>query len=449
MESMMVNDVVACNDGARYRVTQELRSGGQGRTYLVCEQESGKEYVFKLLADRDPQRLRRKIENIRRLKDDAANLLRQLRTREFSVALPVSLYDKKGSFGYVMEKCSGKEINDLMLEKRFDRMPTEERIRLVTRIADAMDWFRRAGYCYQDISHKNVMYDASGTGSVSIIDCDNVSAERNVTQIVGGTSFFVAPEIAFEGCGHSILTDQYSLAVLLFKIMTGSADSPYHGKKLYSKYPKPADMFDAADLYQDDPSYGTDWLTFIFDPDDKSNRLDLEIFKNPADREKHRIVLDNWRSVPYEVKTLFYRAFRSPLDAATRKKRPHAGEWVQALTQSAKGAQTPPAPTPTPTPTTEQAPTAGGLQLKLYTDEKTFRTVSVEQSLPLYMASGKPFGTVEKQGEGYRFTSRCLYSVKYYAPSASGTLHMGESVSLCAGMQLYIPQRPKEKVVVS
>ncbi len=450
MVSFAINQSILCNDRKEYILKKELRSGGQGETYIVEAADGSGEYVFKILRDKNQQRLNRKIENIRTLKNDSPNLLRQLRSREFSVALPLSLYDKRDAFGYVMQRCSGREINDLMIERQFDCMPLRERVMIVQRIAQAVEWFRKSGYCYQDISHKNVMYDAQ-TKQVSIIDCDNVAPERTakLTKIVGGTSFFVAPEIAFQNCGHSINTDQYSLAVLLFKIMTGSTDSPYHGRRLYSKQPKPVDMFSAADYYAEDPSYGTDWLTFIFDPQNPINRLDLDIFRNPADRARHRRVQDNWATVPENMKALFYRAFIDPLNEEARKKRPNAGEWIDAVNLPEKP-KAPPAPAPPPKVTATPTPKVPQnlLCIDLYSDATTYQTIEIADYYAVRMPSGKSFGKIEKKEDTFLFTSECLYAIRFYAKDESGTLARGDSVALTSGMQLYIPQRPNAKIVV-
>src|SRR5262249_8345885 len=71
------------------------------------------------------------------------------------------------------------------------------------------------GLAYRDISFGNLFLDPD-TGEVLICDLDNVGVDGRPHNEVGGTMQFMAPEIVRGEANPSSLTDQHSLAVLLF-----------------------------------------------------------------------------------------------------------------------------------------------------------------------------------------------------------------------------------------
>lgn len=450
---MTVNERIVCKGNKAFTIIKELGSGGQGSVWLVKDADTNLQYAFKIINEKDPQKKKKKVENIRNLRLRQPTLQAQLEKRNFFVALPLFLYEKDGEFGYIMDLCKGKSINSMMLERQFDNMPTKKRLTIVRQIAESADWFRRNGLCYQDFSHKNFMYDDSGRGSVSVIDCDNVAptsvSSAGDASFAGGTGFYAAPEIAFGQCKPSVESDAFALSSLLFKIMTGSTDSPYHGRELYTKSNgyMPNDMFEAAFFTKDDPAYGYDWLTFVFDPKNDVNRIDPYLYKKEEYQKRQNMVLKNWKEVPETMKNMFCRAFYNPLDKQARTKRPSPNEWMHIAQGDPKPkpnqstAPRPAPPTPPVTSTLGQ-PRVVFLPSNYTEDIVCPFTLSPESS---NFGISRKMGTIEKDGDKFVFRSLSPYLIKYYKGKEQGEVMSGKTVILEDGMELFFAARPSER----
>ena len=159
------------------------------------------------------------------------------------------------------------------------------------------------GLCYRDISYGNAFFDPD-SGDVLICDNDNVGIDGEAT-LVMGTPYFMAPEIVRREAMPSANTDRFSLAVLLFYLFM--LDHPLLGQ---AESDEPA----LVDLFGVKP-------TFIFDPDDPSNR--------PVEGV-HRNALFFWPLYPTYLRALFTRSFTAGL-ADPVNGRVRESEWRRAF----------------------------------------------------------------------------------------------------------------------
>lgn len=461
---MQTNDQIVCKGNRRFVILKELGSGGQGEVWLVKDLDREEKHAFKLIKESDPQKKRRKMANIRNLVRRSDLLRPSLERQNFTVALPEYLYEKGEEFGYIMPVCEGESINRMMIDKKFVDMPTKERLTMVRKIAEAAAWLQSNGLSYQDFSHKNVMYEPSRS-TVCLIDCDNVAPSSasadGAAAFAGGTGFYAPPEIAFRQCHPSLESDRFALAVLFFKIMTGSTTSPYHGKNLYTRCCRPADMFEAAELTNEEPDFGTDWMTFVFDPTNPVNAIDPKLYKSPDFREGQEMILKNWAKVPEAVRAFFCRAFREPLNPEARKKRPTPSEWVRVAQGEGSVRPTVPKESPKPAEQTKPStqPSVPKAPAPARTPSVTFlpsgKQVALTASLPIEIEAGstgvvRRMGTIEKVADGYTFRAESPYKVNYYrAGGPSGGLSRGESIPLKDGVEIFWMNRPSERVKVS
>jgi serine/threonine protein kinase len=176
-------------------------------------------------------------------------------------------------------------------------------------LADGFGSLHARGLCYRDISFGNIFIDP-GSGGVLIADNDNVAIDGEGSVGVRGTDRFMAPEIVCGTALPSVVTDLYSLSVLLFYLLTVS--HPLEGARLSG-----GDVFsreDAFDLYGRNP-------LFVFDPDDRSNAPD------PAQHQNAAIY---WALYPQMLRNLFLRAFtvglHDPVAGRVRE-----GEWRDCM----------------------------------------------------------------------------------------------------------------------
>ena len=124
-------------------------------------------------------------------------------------------------FGYVMplREARYKGIVDLMKRR------VEPTFRALTtaglHLADSYLQLHARGLCYRDISFGNVFFDPD-SGDVLICDTDNVGVDGASKGGVLGTPRFMAPEVVRGDALPSTQTDLFSLAVLLFYMLTVS-----------------------------------------------------------------------------------------------------------------------------------------------------------------------------------------------------------------------------------
>jgi len=199
-----------------------------------------------------------------------------------------------------------KGLNDLMMGRLdpYFRALTTACIQLV----DSFLEIHAKGFCYRDISFGNVFFDPE-SGDVLICDNDNVVENGKTEGGILGTPRFMAPEVVRNEALPSTETDLFSLAVLLFYLLTIS--HPLEGKK-------EADIrcLDAPAMKK---LYGTEPI-FIFDPQNTSNRPVPGIQDNP---------LAYWPLYPKFIQNLFIRAFTTGMN--TPDQRIRESEWRSSL----------------------------------------------------------------------------------------------------------------------
>lgn len=442
---MNIGSVITCNNNSKYKVIKELKTGGQGSVYMIeTVPKTPKKYCLKIINEKKEILRNKKIENIKKLKDDS-HLQKNSLMKNFNIALPLAIYEKNGEFGYVMNWYPGREIGDMMIDKCFDSMKLEKKINIVHKLAESGAWLRGSGYCYQDFSHGNFLYDEKND-VISVIDVDNLTSTSSSSSgeacFAKGTSFYIAPEVAFGQCNPSTTSDDYALATLFYKIMTGSTTSPYHGKELYSKNVTPGNMLDAAFYTSDDPDYGYDWLTFVFDKDTTINEVDLSGNDKKFIAEGKKII-KNWNEVPSEMKELFYLAFKDPLDAVTRKQRPYSKKWLSVTDmKNLKNSNV-----PLSNPKKDLAPICE-LEKGARVSLPNGKIVDVINEFEVLTSKGFPFGTIKKDEDQYIFISNTMYTLKMKLSKEYKDIKSKESVVLEKGMEIYITINYDEKIKV-
>ena len=176
------------------------------------------------------------------------------------------------------------------------------------RLADSFHQLHLKGLCYKDISLGNLFLEP-GSGRILICDNDNVDIDGQGQGSVLGTPGFMAPEVLLGQARPSASSDLFSLAVLLFRLLT--RHDPFRGAQ------------ELAIRCLDEPArrrlYGEEAL-FIFDPNDGRNR---------PDPIEHAAALITWPIYPTALQQLFEQTFGTGL------RQPHqralTGQWTQAL----------------------------------------------------------------------------------------------------------------------
>ena len=178
-------------------------------------------------------------------------------------------------------------------------------------LADAFHDLHLQGLCYKDISLGNLFLDPSN-GRILICDNDNVAVDGRDPGSVLGTPGFMAPEVLLGQARPGTDSDLFSLAVLIFRLLT--RHDPLKGQ------------LELAIRCLDEPArrrlYGEDPV-FIFDPQDSRNR---------PDPTEHQAALITWPIYPAPLQALFQQTFGRGMK--TPNQRALTGQWKRVLART-------------------------------------------------------------------------------------------------------------------
>jgi len=98
---------------------------------------------------------------------------------------------------------------------------------VVTQIGTALDYAHSKGVIHRDVKPTNIMLDKEGNAILADFGLALVQVEGTRGEIFG-TPHYIAPEQAVNSAGSVPQSDQYSLGVILYQMLTGSL--PYDGQ---------------------------------------------------------------------------------------------------------------------------------------------------------------------------------------------------------------------------
>ena len=286
---------LTAESGRKYKLTKQAGSGAQGVVY----EENGNNYMVKLYYPSGSESI-------------DADVLDRLRFIK-DIAMPknfVSIIDliTHPYIGYVMEKVTEhKPLNSYLIPDRNLSFPEwynqglglYERIFVGYIIAKAFGELEKSNLSYCDISGNNILIKIAKGASVKMIDVDNIYTAGKGKSAILGTPRYIAPEVISRQKNPDVLSDNYSLAVILFELLR--VGHPYISDDVLDGTPE-----DEENALAGNADYVTD--------DNSTNML-------PAD-----IVFTD------KLKELFRRCF---VDGKhNRLSRPSATEFEQALLEA-------------------------------------------------------------------------------------------------------------------
>lgn len=271
---------IGLEGGKTAQIVSKLGEGGQGIVYAV--KIDGNDYALKWYTCKfqDKDAFRNNLqENIKNGAPDSKFLWPRYLTEE-----------KAGSFGYVMD-LRPKGFSDFsdILNAKVDFPDTRTIVYAALNIVNAFRELHRKGLSYQDLNDGGFFINVQ-TGDVLVCDNDNVTPGgiKNPGN-VGGKPGYMAPEVFRGEKFPGVLTDNYSLAVILFKLFC--LHDPLMGKA----YMESVCITEKREM----ELYGTNPV-FIFDPKNDSNRPVQKIHSNP---------IKIWPRLPQYIKDAFIKTF--------------------------------------------------------------------------------------------------------------------------------------------
>ncbi len=223
----------------QYELLRELGGGGFGTVYLARDTVAGIEVAVKGL----PPMIRNNAEELERIRENFA-LISRLHHPYIAAALVLhpakevaycdpsvrqKLRVDSGDTLMVMEYAPGVTLSRWRKQFPGGKVPLEPAIQIAWQIAQALDFAHEQYIIHRDIKPSNIMVETKPDGEVvaRLLDfglaaeirssMGRVSREIHDTS---GTRPFMAPE-QWAGRKQGPATDQYSLAVLLYEMLTG------------------------------------------------------------------------------------------------------------------------------------------------------------------------------------------------------------------------------------
>jgi serine/threonine protein kinase len=259
-------------------VGDKIGEGGQGAVYKVNydgKPKALKWYTGKRL--KNPDQFYANIEN---------NIKKGKPSNTFLWPEDITERDDE-AFGYIMDlrPPEYKDFTQFLIAKEGFASVTAM-VNTALHITAGFRKLHLKGYSYQDLNDGNFFINPKN-GDVLICDNDNVS-EYGKNSGIGGKARYMAPEIVTKNAKPDMMTDRFSLSVVLFLLWA-------KGHSLEGKNGCPVCM----DAAHEKRIYGTNPV-FIFDPVDKSNIPVIGV---------HKGAIACWPLLPIYLQEEFIKAF--------------------------------------------------------------------------------------------------------------------------------------------
>ncbi len=206
-----------------FKLEAELGRGGMGVVFKAHELSLNRKIALKILASR----LSSSDEFIQRFQREAQVIAALKHPNIVSV---LSYGEEQGLHYFAMEYVSGKDLGEILSEKRV--IPSDEACAIIRQVADALAEAGAKGVVHRDIKPSNIMIDQNGRAYVTDFGVAHFAeSTQKLTQtgLFLGTPEYASPEQA-TGRPLDVRSDIYSLGAVLYRMVSGQApvsgDSP-------------------------------------------------------------------------------------------------------------------------------------------------------------------------------------------------------------------------------
>ena len=201
--------------GNQYEVLNLIGRGGMGAVYLARERFLQRLVAVKVLPHDTA--------------GDASGRERFLREARTAAGLshpsivPLHTFaEAEGTLLYVMGFVAGESLESRLA--RDGRLPADQATRIMTEIADALNYAHSMGVVHRDVKPDNILIDGQ-TGRAYLTDFGiaKQGAQQSLTQtgMVVGTPHYMSPEQGSGEPGVDGRTDLYALGVIGYRMLSG------------------------------------------------------------------------------------------------------------------------------------------------------------------------------------------------------------------------------------
>jgi len=209
---------------ARYDIVRELGHGGFATVFLAHEKALSRDVALKVLH----LNLMHDEELVQRFATEARTLA-SLRHRH--VLRIHAIEDFAVAHCFVMEYVAGQTLESVA--RQHARLPIAAVQAIAYQVGEALDYAHRRGIIHRDIKPANVMLDEFGEVVVMDFGIARIVAGSGARQtVLMGTPQYMSPE-QFRGGDIGAASDQYSLGVMLYRLLCGRA--PFQSTDLISQ----------------------------------------------------------------------------------------------------------------------------------------------------------------------------------------------------------------------
>lgn len=203
----------------RYEFVELIAEGGMGRVYKALDPVLRRPVALKFLRDEDPGLVERFLREART----------QAQVHHENICQVYEVGEVRGKHYIAMQFIEG---NNFAVSA--DRLPLEQKIVIMKKVAEAVQAAHRVGLIHRDLKPSNVMIEPADDGGwvPYVVDFglarDITGAGLTLTGVALGTPAFMAPEQA-QGGSHGIdrRTDVYGLGATLYAVLAKTP--PFQG----------------------------------------------------------------------------------------------------------------------------------------------------------------------------------------------------------------------------
>lgn len=203
--------VVSDTEGRSYVVGQKLAEGGQGEIFETRAVTSGDSPILKVP---HPNLVSRELE--RRVD---ALVAADLSSLSPALCAPFAKLSRTYGLGAFQPRAEGVPLEDLFASSTPELMPA---LGIGIALCRALTVLERSGFSHGDLSATNVLAKDMGSYfEATVIDLDNFACAGAPAPTFRGQDLYAAPELLAGSATASILSDRFSLAVLLSELLYG------------------------------------------------------------------------------------------------------------------------------------------------------------------------------------------------------------------------------------